>query len=146
MEQSIIDFVGGKRIAVVGVSRSGKKFGNLAYTELAGRGYEVFAVHPEAQEIAGAPCYPNLAALSGKVDGVLIILPAQKAIPVLREAAAAGVRNVWLQQGAESAEVMAAARDLGLNMVTGKCILMYAQPVRGFHALHRGFVRLFGKL
>ncbi len=146
MDQAVLDFVGGKRIAVVGVSRSGRKFGNMAYTELEARGYQVFAVHPEAQEISGAPCYPNLAALKGKVDGVLVTVPPQKAAPVLRDAAAAGIRNVWLQQGAESADTLAAGRELGLNLVTGKCILMYAQPVRGFHALHRGFVRLFGKL
>ena len=146
MDQSILDFVGGKRVAVVGVSRGGKKFGNIAYTELAARGYEVFAVHPEAKEIGGAPCYPNLAALQGKVDGVLITVPSQKAMPVLREAAAAGIKNVWLQQGAESTEATGVAQELGLNLVTGKCILMYAQPVRGFHSWHRAFAKLFGQL
>jgi predicted CoA-binding protein len=144
--KAIQDFINGKRIAVVGVSRDKEKFGNTAFTELAARGYQVFAVHPSAQEIAGTPCYPSLTALRGQVDGVLVIIPPQSAVSVLREAAAIGLKNVWLQQGAESPEVLALARDLGLNLVAKKCVLMYAPPVRSFHAWHRAFTRLFGKL
>ena len=146
MDQAVQDFVNGKRIAVVGVSRDKTKFGNTAFAELAARGYQVFAVHPTAQEIAGARCYPNLAALRGQVDGVFVSVSPQQAVPVLREAAAIGLKNVWLQQGAESPEALALARDLGLNLVARKCVLMYAPPVRSFHAWHRGFARLFGQL
>jgi len=146
MNQAIQDFVNGKRIAVVGVSRDGAKFGNTAFTELAARGYQVFAVHPTAQEIAGTRCYPNLTALRGQVDGALVIVSPQQAVPVLREAASIGLKNVWLQQGAESPEALALARDLGLNLVARKCVLMYASPVRSFHAWHRAFARLFGQL
>jgi len=146
MDQNVIDFVKSKRIAVMGVSRMGKKFGNLIYTELKQRGYEAFIVHPEAQEIGGEPCYPSLAALAGKVDAVVISVTPRKAAEALREAVGAGIRNIWIQQGAQSAEMMAAASELGVNPVTGKCILMYAEPVRSFHAWHRGFARLFGQL
>ena len=146
MNQAIQDLIGCKRIAVVGVSRAGKKFGNMALTDLKARGYEVYAVHPSAKEIGGEPCYPSLAALNGKVDGVLVSVPAQQAAQVLREAAAAGLRNVWLQQGAESPEVLTLARELGLNLVHGKCVLMYAPPVRSFHGWHRAAVKLFGRL
>ncbi len=52
MDQAIQDFIKCKRIAIAGVSREGTKFGNTALTELAARGYQVFAVHPEAKEIA----------------------------------------------------------------------------------------------
>jgi len=146
MNQPIQDFINGKRIAVVGVSRDKEKFGNTAFAELAARGYQVFAVHPTAQEIAGAPCYPNLTALRGQVDGVLVSVSPQQAMPVLREAATLGLKNVWLQQGAESPQVLALARDLGLNLVARKCVLMYASPVRSFHAWHRAFAKLFGQL
>lgn len=77
---------------------------------------------------------------------MLVVVPPQPAVGVLREAAAAGLKNVWLQQGAESAEGLRLARELGLNLVAGKCVLMYAPPVRGFHGWHRAFARLFGKL
>ena len=84
MNQAIQEFIEGKRIAVLGVSRSGKKFGNIAYTELKQRGYQVFIVHPEAKDISGEPCYPNLSALRGQVDGVLICLPPKQAEQALR--------------------------------------------------------------
>jgi predicted CoA-binding protein len=146
MAQSIQDFVGCKRIAVVGYSRNGRKFGNYAYADLQRRGYQVFAVHPTEKEISGVVCYPNLQALQGKIDGVLISVPSKQAVSVLEETASIGVKNVWLQQGAESAEVFQTAKRLRLNAVTKKCVLMYAPPVRSFHGGHRAFAKLVGRL
>ncbi len=146
MKQGIEEFITSKSIAVVGVSRNGKKFGNSVLTELSKRGYEVFAVHPEAKEIAGTKCYPGLIALRGKVEAVVICISPGGVADVLREAAAIGLRNVWLQQGAESRGAVALANELKLNLVAGRCILMYAPPVEGFHAWHRAFYRLFAKL
>src|SRR5512147_2947899 len=145
MNTSIENFISSKRIALAGASRSGKKFGNIVYKELKDRGYQVYLLHPEAKEIDGTPCYPSLASLEGKVDGVLVCVPAGQAGSVIREAAGAGVRNVWLQQGAENPELVALGKELGLDMVTGKCILMYAQPVRSFHWFHRAFVKVMGQ-
>lgn len=146
MDQAIQDFVAGRRVAVVGASRHGRKFGNAAGTELAARGYRVVLVHREAKEIAGMPCRPDLAAVRDAVDGVLVSVRPREAPAVLREAAAAGLRNVWLQQGAESPEALALARELGLNLVARKCVLMYAPPVKGIHGFHRTLARLFGRL
>lgn len=146
MNQTIQDFIEGKRFAVVGASRSGKKFGNAVVTELKARGYPVFIVHPEAKEIGGEACYPNLAALAGKVDGVIVSVLPEKAEQVLAEAAQAGITKIWLQKGAESPAVLEKAKALGLDPVAGKCILMYIQPVRSFHRFHRGFAQLFGQL
>ncbi|RPJ43429.1 MAG: CoA-binding protein, partial [Chloroflexi bacterium] len=75
MDQAVQDFIQGKRLAVVGVSRSGKKFGNVISKELKERGYQVFIVHPQAQEIEGERCYPNLGSLKGQVDGVIVSVP-----------------------------------------------------------------------
>jgi predicted CoA-binding protein len=145
MQQVIRDFVQCKQIAVVGVSRSGKKFGNSIATELRQRGYQVFVVHPEAEEIDGFSCYPDLAALAGKVDAVVICVPPQKAVQVLRDAVAAGMKNIWLQQGADSSEAQKVARELGVTPVSGKCILMYAGQVNSVHAFHRFIWKLVGQ-
>jgi uncharacterized protein len=146
VNQEIKDFVANKRIAVVGVSRYGKKFGSAIYTELKGRGYQVYGVNPAIPEIQGEKCYPNLTALQGQVDGAVICITPKAVEPVLREAAAIGLKNVWLQWGADTPETAKLGRDLGLNLVTGKCILMYAEPVRSFHSFHRFFAKMFGKL
>ena len=146
MSPTIQEFINCKRLAIVGVSRNSRKFGNAAYKELLERGYEVFAVHPEEKEIAGVACFPNLTSLKGRVDGVVVSIPSKHVIPVLEEAASMNLKNVWLHQGAESKEVIATAERLGLNFVSGKCILMYALPVKSIHRIHRGIMKFFGKL
>ncbi len=146
MNQSKDDFVQSKRLAVVGVSHNVHKFGNAAYTELKRRGYKVFGVNPSMAEIDGDKCYENLSSLKGEIDGAVICIPPEKVETVLREASSIGVRNVWLQQGAESDDAIKLGNDLGMNVVAGKCILMYAEPVRGFHGFHRFFVKLAGRL
>jgi uncharacterized protein len=148
MNTHIQEFISGKRMALVGASRSNDKykFGNMAAAELKQRGYEIYLVHPQAETIGGVPTYPSLSALKGRVDGVLVSLPANKSAGVLREAAAAGITHVWIQSGGESQELIELGRELKLNLVTGKCILMYAQPVRSYHAIHRFIARLGGQL
>jgi hypothetical protein len=148
MNTLIQEFITGRRVAVVGASRTNDKykFGNMAAAELKRRGYEVYFVHPQAETINGETAYPNLNALKERVDGVLVSVPAVKGADVLRDAAAAGIRNVWLQQGGESPELVKLGEELKLNLVTGKCILMYAQPVRSFHVIHRFFARVGGQL
>jgi predicted CoA-binding protein len=146
MDKAIEDFLNCKKIAVVGVSRSCNKFGNTIYTELKTHGYQVFAINPNAKEIAGDPSYPNIAAIKNGVDGVVISVPPAQAEGTLRDAAAAGVKNVWMQQGSDNRQLIDLGRSLGLNLVSGKCIVMYLTPVAVPHSFHRFFAKLFGQL
>lgn len=146
MDQSIQDFIRCKRIAVVGYSRNSRKFGTYVYAELQKRGYQVFAVHPTEKEISGVKCYPNLQALRGEIDAVVISIQPEWVVPILEEASTIGVKNVWLQQGAESVEALMVVNRLGLSVVAKKCVLMYAPPVRSFHGLHRAVMKLIGRL
>lgn len=146
MNPLIEDFIQCRRIAVAGISRSGKKFGNMACKELKGKGYEIYPIHPEAKEIDGFSCYPDLKSLDGKAEGILISVAPNKAVHVLEEAASLGMKNIWLQQGAWSKEVQQTIDRLGLPVVTGKCIMMYAPPVKSIHRFHRVLHRVFGKL
>jgi predicted CoA-binding protein len=146
MDAAVQDFINSKHLAVAGASRKGNKFGNAAYKELKTRGYEVFLLHPEAETIDGEPCYRSLSDLNDKVEGVVVSVPPAQAEKVLHEAAEAGVRNVWLQQGAETQDLLKLGHDLDLNLVSGKCILMYAPPVRSFHSFHRFVMKLMGQL
>lgn len=146
MNPLIEQFVSSKRIAVVGMSRSGKKFGNMAAKELKTKGYEIYPVHPEAVEIDGFTCSPNLQSLTGKIDGVWISIPPKKVLPVLEEVALIGLKNIWLQQGAWSPEVQQTIDRLQLQVVTKKCIMMYAPPVKSVHKFHRTIKGIFGRL
>lgn len=138
-------FLAQPALALVGISRSGKKFGNLACRELALKGYRVYPIHPSAETIEGRHCYRRFADLPERVDAVLVVVPPAQAATTVREAAAAGIHHVWLQQGAESPEVLQVCRDIGIDAVSGECILMFAKPA-GYHKVHQWIWRLLGKL
>ena len=145
MDQAIQTFIEKKKIAVVGASRQGNKFGNSAAKELQERGYEILYIHPEADEIDGHTAYPNLDAVKDQVESVWISIPVERGETVLRDAAEAGISNVWLQQGADSPELVELGKELELDLVAGKCILMYAEPVRSFHKFHQVIWKMIGQ-
>jgi predicted CoA-binding protein len=135
-----------RRLAVVGVRRNGQGFGATVVPALAKKGFEVHVVHPEAATIGGRPCVRTLAELAGKVDGVLLVTKPDVTAQLVRDAAAAGIRRVWMQQGAESPEAIRLAEELGLASVHGECILMFAEPAGFPHRVHRFFRRVSGHL
>ncbi len=140
------DFVGRRRLALAGASRSGKKFGSVLLRELKARGYDVVPVHPSAAELEGLPCARDLSALRGRVDGLVVVTPPSETTRLVAAAADAGIGAVWIQQGAESEDALAVARARGLAVVHGHCLLMYLPGVSGFHGFHRVLWRLLGKL
>lgn len=143
---SVADFTAQKKLAVVGISRKGRKFGNMAFKELKKHGYQLFPVNPNAETIEGERCYPSLSALPGPVDGVLVVVPPAETEKVVREAAAAGIKRVWMQQGAESPEAIRFCQENGIEAIHGECILMFTEPCAFFHRAHRWVWGVFGKL
>lgn len=138
-------FLAQPALALVGASRSGKKFGNFARRELQAKGYRVYPIHPTAAMIDNVQCYTRFADLPEHVNAALIVVPPEEAVKVVREAAAAGIHRVWLQQGAESPEVLHVCQELGVEAVAGECILMFAKPT-GYHKAHQWVHRLLGTL
>ncbi|MBZ0256789.1 CoA-binding protein [bacterium] len=136
-------FVYLKRLAVVGVSRN-NKFGNVIYKELVSKGYEVVPINPKMETHEGAPCYPSLEAVPGTVEGAVIAVGKENALCALEDAKRSNIRYVWLQQGAGSDEAKKYCDDNGLHAVFGQCILMYAKPISGLHAIHRFVWKLLG--
>jgi predicted CoA-binding protein len=143
---AVSDFVGQHKLAIVGASRKKGKFGNMALKELRAKGYKLFPVHPEADSIEGEPCYRSFSALPEAVGGVLVVVPPAQAEKVVRDAATAGIRRVWLQQGAESSAAVKFCEENGIPVVQGECILMFAEPAAWFHRAHRWVWKLMGKL
>jgi predicted CoA-binding protein len=144
-QQTIEGFVSGNTLAMVGISEGGKGFGNIAYKELKSRGYRVLPVHPGMKTVQGDPCWRSLADLPEQVDRLLVVVSPAQVEGVLRAAADAGIRKVWLQQGAESPRAVEFCRANGMEVVHGHCILMFTEPVGGFHRFHRWIWRLIGK-
>jgi len=142
---AIESFLAHPAIAIVGVSRSGHKFGNSACRVLQEKGYRVYPINRNTATVDGMRCYPRLSALPEHVDAILVVVPPREAVVVIQQAAGAGVHHVWLQQGAESSEAVALAERFGIEVVAGECILMFAKPT-GIHKMHRSIRALLGTL
>jgi predicted CoA-binding protein len=139
-------FLAQKNLALVGVSRGGKKFGNMALRELTANGYRVFPVHPEAETIQGVRCYRSLRDLPEKVGGLLVVVPPSRTEAIVREAAAAGIPRVWMQLGASSPEAVRYCAENGIEAVHGECILMFLRQGPVFHRIHHWLWGILGKL
>lgn len=140
------DFIGQKKIAVVGVSRKKTKFGNAIYKELKEKGYQVFPINPHINTFEGNVCYPDLLSLPEKVDAVVINVPPSQTEKVVREANKAGIKKVWLQQGSQSEDAVKFCEENGIDCVSNECILMFAQPSAFIHRAHRWIWGALGKL
>lgn len=139
-------FLSSESVAFFGASREGRKFGNYAYKELRSKGYKLFPVHPKAEKIEGDKCYTSLSEIEEPIDAAFVSLKPQQTENVVRDLCAAGVKKVWIQQGAESEEAVQFCLDNEMKPVHGECILMFAEPVKSFHAFHRWFWKILGKL
>jgi uncharacterized protein len=123
-------FLANRRIAVTGVSRSSKEHGsNFVYKRLRERGYEVFAVNPNADTVEGDPCYHDLKSIEGGVEAVVIGTRPEVAIDTMRECAELGIGNVWMHrgpgEGSVSAEATDYGRERGITVIDGGCPLMF---------------------
>jgi hypothetical protein len=143
---TVDEFVGSRELAVIGVSRSGSKFGNTIYRELKDKGYVVYPVNPNTDEIEGDRCYRSIAEVPQTVEGAVVVVGKDHSETVVREAAAAGIKRIWLQQGTESPGSLAACEELGLSSVSRNCILMFAEPVGSLHKFHRFLRQVFGRM
>ena len=145
-KREIDEFLAQKTLAIAGVSRGGKKFGNTILKDLTKLGYRLLPVHPEAAEVDGVAAYPSFGALPEPVGGVIVCVPPARAEAVVKEAAAHGIRRVWLQQGAESPAAIRFCEENGISVVHGQCVLMYPKPATAWgHAVHRWIWDLIGR-
>lgn len=134
---AIQELLAQRRIAVAGVSRQGNQPANAIFRKLQGAGYEVFPVNPAATEVEEMPCYPDLAAIPGGVDAVVVVTPPHASPTLVEEAAGLGIRWVWLHRGlgpgSSSQEAVELGRLRGVEVIDGGCPMMEVSPVDAFH-------------
>ncbi len=102
-------------IAIVGASTDRKKYGNKAVRAFKQGGWTVYPVNPGAAEVEGLPAFRSLAEIPGPVDRVSLYVPPQAGLAMLPDIAAKNPAEFFLNPGAESPELVEAARALGLN-------------------------------
>jgi predicted CoA-binding protein len=123
--KTIDTFLAAPSFAVVGASDDPNKYGYKCYACFLQNMRKAFPVNPRAQTVMGNPAYASLASLPEKVESVSVITPPAVTEKVVEEAIACGVKNIWMQPGAESQAAVDRARQAGLNVIAGgPCLLV----------------------
>jgi predicted CoA-binding protein len=142
VDEAASEFLANKRVAVTGVSRTPKTHGsNNVYKRFRERGYEVFAVNPNADEVEGDRCYPDLESIPGGVQAVVIGTRPERAEDTMRECAELGIKHVWMHRGPGAGSVSDAAtaygRQRGITVIDGGCPCMFKPTADFGHRLMR---------
>lgn len=140
MKNNIEDFFKSKTVAIIGASRNKDSFSRLIISELTSKGYSVLPVNPNEDQIAGINGYRSIAQLPDSVDAAYIINRKEIAISLAREAAAKGIKTIWIHVKCNSPEIETLRQEYGVQVIAGECFFMWAKPVKGVHRFHR-FVR-----
>ena len=130
IEEAASEFLANGRVAVTGVSRTPESHGsNVVYQRLRERGYDVFAVNPNADQVEGDPAYPDLRSIPGGVDAVVIGTRPERAEETMRECADLGIKHVWMHRsfgaGSVSAPAAEYGRRHGIAVIDGGCPCMF---------------------
>lgn len=144
-------FLEHKRVAVTGVSRTpGSHGSNVVYKRLRARGYEVFAVNPNAEEVEGDRAYHDLGSIPGGVEAVVIATRPDLAEETMRECVELGIEHVWMHRGPGAGSVSAAAtaygREHGVTVIDGGCPCMFGPTADFGHRAMRVVFTLSGNV
>lgn len=143
--KDVARFLSLEKYAVAGVSRDPKKFGHVMFKDLRKKGMDVVPVNPKAETIDGVKCFSSVSELPPQIKGLIFMTPKEETLSVAREAIAHGIKDLWIQQGAESKSVIAALENENVNLIHNQCIMMFWKP-SGIHSFHRFLKKIFGGL
>jgi len=151
VKEAASEFLAKRRIAVTGVSRRPEGHGgNVVYQRLRQRGYQVFAVNPNATEIEGDRCYPDLQSIPGGVEAVVIGTRPEIAESTVRECAALGIEHVWMHRSVGGGSVSETAAEYGrahgMSVIAGGCPLMFDPCADPAHKVMRALFTMTGSV
>jgi predicted CoA-binding protein len=151
VKQAASQFLATKRIAVTGVSRKLEGHGaNVVCQRLRDRGYTVFAINPNADQVEGDPSYHDLKSVPGGVEAVVIGTRPEIAADTMRECVELGVYRVWMHRLYGTGSVSDAAtqygRENGITVIDGGCPLMFDPTADAGHKVLRLFSKATGKV
>lgn len=151
VKEAASEFLAHRRVAVTGVSRSGANHGsNVVYQRLRDRGYDVFAINPNADSVEGDVCYHDLKSVPGGVEAVVIGTRPETAEDTMRECVELGIHHVWMHRAFGSGSVSQQAADYGrahgVQVIDGGCPLMFAPTSDPGHRVMRVVGTVTGKV
>lgn len=130
IQQQIEKFLASPVFGVVGASTNRHKFGNKVLRCYLQHGKTTIPVNPNEAEIEGIPCAATISALPPDAVSISMITPPAVTAQLVPLAIAKGIKNIWMQPGAEHPEAVALCRERGINVIAdGSCLLV----VLGYH-------------
>ena len=108
-------------IAIVGASSDKTKFGNKAVRAYLKQGWTVFPIHPKEETIEGLKVYRSVKEIPEPLDRVTLYVAPKIGMGLLEEMKGK-VKELFVNPGAESDELLQKAKQLGLNPVFG-CVI-----------------------
>ena len=112
-----------KTVAIIGASADRAKYGNRALRAYERQGYRVIPINPNEAEVEGHRTYASVLDFPEPIDMATVYVQPEVGVRVLDEVAKKGIPEVWLNPGADEPEVVARARELGLNAIVACSIL-----------------------
>ena len=106
-----------KIIAIIGASADRSKYSNKAVRAFVRQGYTVIPIHPKETEVEGLKAYKSVVDVPGPIDMASLYLPPSIGERVLEDVARKGIAELWVNPGADSPELVAKARGLGLKPI-----------------------------
>jgi uncharacterized protein len=143
--KSVARFLTLGKYAMAGVSRDPRKFGQAAFRELRKKGMDLVPLNPAAETIDGVKCFNSVSELPSDIRGIIFMTPKEETLSVVREAIAHGIKDLWIQQGAETKSVIAELEKEDVNLIHNQCIMMFWKP-NSIHSFHRFLKKIFGGL
>lgn len=112
-----------RSIAIIGASNNRNKFGNKAVRAYLQKGYKVYPVHPLLEAVEGIKAYKSVLDIPEDVDVASFYVPASVGLKVVEEIAKKGIKEIYLNPGAESEELIKKTKGLGINVIQACSIL-----------------------
>jgi predicted CoA-binding protein len=111
-------------VAILGASADRNKFGNKSVRAHLQQGYEVFPVNPKGGEIEGLTVYPSLDEIPVvHLNRISVYLPPAVGVQAMDDVARKGCDELWLNPGSDGDDVIARARELGLDPIVACSIV-----------------------
>lgn len=150
MPASIAAFLAGGRLAVAGVARDGRLPANAIFRRLRDTGHDVVPLNPNATEVEGVRCYPDVLSVPERLDGVVVATHPAVSAQVVEQCAERGVAQVWLHRsfgdGSVSEAAVRACREHGIDCIVGGCPLMFCGRVDIGHRCMRWWLQRKGRV
>jgi len=104
-------------VVVLGASSNPSKFSHRAVEAFLQANWAVIPVNPRETSILGLPCKASADEIPGPVDVVSTYLPPPVLMSLLPAIARMGCRELWLNPGTDTSDVLEAASQLGIHAV-----------------------------